>query len=110
MILKEGVVLSFSLQQPFNYNNVPYYIVMGILAGLVSVYYARAFTWTEKHITKVRNGWARAITGGLLLFVLLILFPPLFGEGYETIKTLSDINPGALAQTSVLKNMITNEA
>lgn len=110
MILKEGVVLSFSLQQPFNYNNVPYYIAMGILAGLVSVYYARAFTWTEKHIAKVRNGWTRAIAGGLLLFVLLILFPPLFGEGYQTIKTLSDINPGALAQTSVLKNMITNEA
>jgi chloride channel protein, CIC family len=109
MILGEGVLLSFFLQQPFNYANVPYYIVMGILAGLVSIYYARVFTWTENRITIIKNKWMRAIIGGLVLFALMILFPPLFGEGYETIKTLSNIRPQDLVQTSILKEFLNNE-
>jgi CIC family chloride channel protein len=109
MILSEGIILSFSLQQPFNSSNVPYYMALGILAGLVSIYYARVFTWTEHKMALVKNKWYKAITGGLVLFVLLILFPPLFGEGYETIKTLSATNPQTLAQTSILNKLFSNE-
>jgi len=108
VILKEGITLSFSLQQPFNYHNVPYYILLGIFAGLISLYYAKVFTWTESRIHQVENRWVRAATGGLLLFVLLLLFPPLFGEGYHTIKELANLNPGTLFQSSVLYSLISN--
>jgi chloride channel protein, CIC family len=109
VILEEGVTLSFSLQQPFNYHNVPYYMLLGVLAGLVSVYYARAFTWTESRMMLIGNRWKRAVTGGLLLFVLLLLFPPLFGEGYETIKSLADLDAAALMKASILNNLIGHE-
>jgi chloride channel protein, CIC family len=110
VILKEGVTLSFSLQQPFNYHNVPYYMLLGILAGMVSLYYARAFTWTESKMMLIGNRWSRAITGGVLLFILLLLFPPLFGEGYETIKSLADLHPATLTKPSILNDLIGNEA
>lgn len=110
IILKEGVIISFSLQQPFNYYNVPYYIVLGLLAGLVSLYYARAFIWMEGTMTMVKHRWIRTVIGGLLLLILLFLFPPLFGEGYNTIKSLADLNPQALIQKSVLQNLISTEA
>lgn len=109
MVLEEGVVLSFSLQQPFNYHNVPYYMVLGILAGMVSLYYARAFHWTEIRMIRIGNPWIRALTGGMLLFVLLLLFPPLFGEGYETIKSLADLQPATLTRSSILHNLVSNE-
>lgn len=102
IILKEGITLSFSLQQPFNYHNVPYYIVLGLLAGLISIYYARVFTKVENRIHNMDNRWVRAITGGLLLFVILLLFPPLFGEGYETIKRLAELKAGDLFHNSIL--------
>lgn len=101
IILKEGITLSFSLQQPFDYHNVPYYVLLGILAGLISIYYTRIFSLTESRIHRVENRWVRAATGGLLLFVILILFPPLFGEGYETIKELANLNPQTLFQNSL---------
>lgn len=106
IILQEGVILSFSLQQPFNYHNVPHYIILGILAGFLSLYYARMFTWVESKMRVVKNIWYRVVIGGLLLFVLLILFPPLFGEGYETIKVLSTLHPEELINASVLRNFI----
>jgi chloride channel protein, CIC family len=109
VILKEGVVLSFSLQQPFDYHNVPFYMLLGLLAGLVSVYYASAFTWIGKQLSHVKNDWSRAAAGGLMLFILLILFPPLFGEGYETIKALANLQPAHLAGASPIGEFIKNE-
>lgn len=109
ILLKDDVVLTFSLQEPFNYYNVPFYIVLGILAGLLSLFYERAFHFTEYKFNLIVNPWRRIVTGGLLLCVLLMLFPPLFGEGYETIKTLANNNPEYLTKTSLLKNFLQDE-
>jgi chloride channel protein, CIC family len=109
IIMKEGVILNFSLQQPFNYHFVPYYIILGVLAGFVSLYYSRTFTWVEGKIKVIKNRWIKAVLGGSLLFILLLIFPPLFGEGYETIKTLSNLNPQFLTRTSILHDFIQNE-
>lgn len=102
IILKEGITLSFSLQQPFNYHNVPYYVLLGLVAGVISLYYTRIFAWAENKMHQVENRWVRGITGGLLLFAIFLLFPPLFGEGYQTIKQLAETQPGELFQNSVL--------
>jgi CIC family chloride channel protein len=106
IILEEGITLSFSLQQPFNYHNVPYYVVLGLLAGIISLYYARIYSWTERRMHHIENRWVRAITGGVLLFVTILLFPPLFGEGYQTIKHLSELKTGELFETSILFSLI----
>lgn len=106
IILKEGITLSFSLQQPFDYYNVPYYVLLGIVAGVISLYYARVYTWTENKMHSVENRWIRALTGGLLLFVILLLFPPLYGEGYETIKQLANLHPENLFHNSILLSFL----
>ena len=106
IILKEGITMSFSLQQPFDYHNVPYYVLLGILAGMVSLYYTRAYSWAEHKMHQVDNRWLRAVTGGLLLLGMLLLFPPLFGEGYHTIKQLAELNADELFRTSILYSLI----
>jgi CIC family chloride channel protein len=57
----------------------------------------------------VSNMWGRVLIGGFLLFVLLIFFPPLFGEGYESIKSLSLLQPSQLTKVSVVNNLIQND-
>lgn len=109
IILQEGVVLTFSLTQEFNYHNVPFYIILGLLAGVLSLYYANAFHYAEARIAKIGGPWMRLTVGGLVLACLLILFPPLYGEGYETIKTLSNLHPSYLTQTSVLRDLLQND-
>lgn len=109
IILKEGVILSFSLQQPFNYHNMPWYIALGIVAGLISLYYARAFSAVEKAFGKLKNPWIKALIGGSILFLLILVFPPLFGEGYESIKVLSEYKVNELAQNSILYDLVQNE-
>ncbi|MGE0588123.1 MAG: chloride channel protein [Cyclobacteriaceae bacterium] len=109
IILGEGVLLSFSNVEPFDYNNTPFYILLGILAGLTSLYYTRMFTKVEHRIAQVNNPVSKVAGAGLALAVLLILFPPLYGEGYEGIKQLASLDHEMLFQNSILQPLISTE-
>ena len=109
IILEQGVILSFSLQQPFNYHNTPYYVILGLVAGFISLYYARAFVFIEHRFSRIKNVWIKVITGGLLLFILILMFPPLFGEGYESIKTLAELKTHEIVKNSILIDYLQND-
>jgi len=106
IVLEEGVILSFSLQQPFDYKNVPFYIILGIFAGGLSLYYARVFTWVDKKLKGITSPWLRVAFGGMFLLGLLIAFPPLFGEGYKTITELARLKPESLVTASALSGYL----
>ena len=109
VVLNEDMLLSFKLKQAFDYHNVPWYIVLGLLAGLVSVYYTRVFPKVESFFRKrKKHAWTNVIVGGSLLAVLIWLFPSLFGEGYDSIKTLADSHPGDLMTNSPFSVYSTN--
>jgi len=110
MILSHEILLSFNQEQNFNYQNTPYYIILGVLAGFVSIYHARTFRKVEhffNHFTK-RN-YVKAFFGASVLAILIFLFPTLFGEGYESIKTLSTANPEILLENTLLHSYKNNE-
>lgn len=91
IILGESSLFNFVLAQSFNYNNVPYYLLLGVLAGFVSLYYARIFKYTESRLHRANwNPYFKAITGGILLLIIYFVFPALFGEGYESVKEVAN--------------------
>jgi chloride channel protein, CIC family len=103
IILQEDVLLHFSLQEPFDYLNVPFYLLLGLLAGVCSYYYGKVFMATENYFKRFeKNKFVKVLIGGAGLFVLVLFVPPLFGEGYLSIKLLSDINPGFIFKNSIL--------
>ncbi|MCW3084116.1 MAG: chloride channel protein [Bacteroidetes bacterium] len=107
IIFRENVLLYFRLQQPFDYHNLPFYIILGVLAGFLSVYYVNSFDKTEHFIAKINSPVKRLMIGGLLLGLLIAMFPSLFGEGYESIKNLANGNIKELFKDSVLEKYIT---
>ncbi|MBX2924635.1 MAG: chloride channel protein [Chitinophagaceae bacterium] len=91
IILNESILFNFTLKQSFNYHNTPFYILLGMLAGFISLYYARVYKKTEGYIHRRKmNNYARAVMSGLILLVLYFLLPPLFGEGYEHVKLIAN--------------------
>lgn len=93
IILQESILFNFALKQTFNYNNVPFYILLGILAGFISLYYARVFKRTEKKVHENKmNGYVKAIAGGILLLSIYFILPPLFGEGYKSVEVVANGN------------------
>ncbi len=109
IVLSETVLLSFNQQQSFNYHYIPYYVLLGILTGFIAVYYARNFQKVEHYFSQNKlSPYKKALFGASILAVLIYVFPTLFGEGYESIKTLSDNDPGKLLENTLFSRFRNN--
>lgn len=109
IILSENILLSFRHISNFNYHNVPYYIMLGVVCGLVSVFYLRTFRRMERFFRlTIKSKIIRFIIGVSLLGALIILFPPLLGEGYSSITMLATIEPDMLFTGSPLLEFATH--
>jgi CIC family chloride channel protein len=102
VLMDETMRLEFHALQPFDYHNVGWYVVLGIIAGLVSVYYSRVFPRITGFFRKRKKfPWMNAVIGGTLLSLLIWCFPSLYGEGYESIKHLAELHPEKLLEHSL---------
>lgn len=109
IILSENILLFFRHISNFNYHNVPYYIGLGIVCGLISVFYLRIFRKLENFFRHtIKRGWIRFVIGVSLLGGLIVLFPPLLGEGYSSITTLATLDPSELFMGSPLLEFVTH--
>ena len=107
--LDETVLLNFKQQQDFDFHKIPFYVLLGILTGFVSVYYTRNFRRTEHFFQKLKlNPYKKALIGASILAVLIFVFPTLFGEGYESIKVLADKNPGEILENTLFSEFKDN--
>jgi CIC family chloride channel protein len=106
--LGKGVILPFKLEMTFQLHNIPYYIVLGILAGLVSAYFTRVTIRTESLYARISNPWARLFTGSAVLGVLILLLPPLYGEGYEILNQILNGEVAGLTSGSIFHSFSQN--
>lgn len=81
-------MFNFHLDNPFVMERIPYAILLGIACGLVSLYFTRAMDHVEDIFRRYSNPYVKLAIGGVMLSVLIFLFPPLYGEGYTTINLL----------------------
>lgn len=106
IILHESNLLFFKLKEPFDSNNFFFYVILGLLAGMVSLYYVNFFDKVESKFHKIKSRFTKWIIGGISLAFLFALFPSLFGEGYESIKALSEFRTDDLVKDSLLLKFI----
>ena len=75
--------------EPFLVQRIPWYLVLGAVCGLVSLYFTRGMNTLEQWLKRnIGNMWLKLLIGGVTLSVLIFLFPPLYGEGYDVIRQL----------------------
>ncbi|HQV85005.1 MAG TPA: chloride channel protein [Chitinophagaceae bacterium] len=107
IILAESSLFNFVLQQSFDYRNVPYYLVLGVMAGFISLYYARLFKGTEKRMLGWKmNGYMKTVAGGSILALIYFVFPPLFGEGYNSVKMVANGSLVTFADNTTLFSVL----
>jgi len=93
----------FGKYEPFAISRIPYLILLGIVCGLVSLYFTRGMNKIEGFFRKYQNPYTKLIIGGSMLSLLIFIFPPLYGEGYETIvKLLNGHSASVLDQSFFL--------
>ena len=67
---------------------VPYFILLGILAGFNSVYLTRCVLFFKSQFSKINTHYYKILLGSAVLSLSLFIFPQLYGEGYHSIKTI----------------------
>ncbi|MFH6937679.1 chloride channel protein [Flavobacterium sp. FlaQc-30] len=110
IVLDESILLSFKKQETFDFHNIPFYIILGLLTGFMAVYYSRNFQKIEHYFAELKIGpYKKALIGSSILALLIFIFPTLFGEGYESIKTLSETDPGKLLDNTLFESFRNNQ-
>ena len=100
--------LFFLIAKGWNMNAIPFYIILGILMGLISVYVTRTAIKTEKLFQSRKKPYQKAIIGGTILGIMVFILPPLYGEGYDSIKTLLSGEYKLLLDNSLFSQFASN--
>ncbi|WP_044117975.1 chloride channel protein [Alkaliflexus imshenetskii] len=99
--LGEGAEFTFMLEAPFDLDNLPFYVILGIVGGLVSLHMTWSTLYLERRMGKIQNPYVKWLFGGLVLSILIFIFPPLYGEGYDTITAMLSGNSDAIVANSI---------
>lgn len=83
-----AAMFEFNTYESFAIERIPYLILLGIVCGLVSLYFTRGMNRLERFFRAIKKPYSKIAVGGITLSILIFIFPPLYGEGYETIVAL----------------------
>ena len=82
-------LFQFHLDSEWVLERVPASIILGVVCGIVSLYFIRSMSMCENFFARLKqHAYAKLIAGGLILSLLIFLFPVLYGEGYKAINIL----------------------
>jgi len=94
---------------PFALKNIPFYIILGLFCGGCSIYFIRTTLWMEDKIGKMKNAFLKWILCAVGLGLLIFLFPPLYGEGYDSLGALLNGAEFSLDGQTPLAFLATND-
>jgi len=94
---------------PFSMGNIPFYIIMGVVLGFCSLFFTNVTLSLEDKLGKLKNSYLRWALCAITLGVLIFLFPPLYGEGYDSLSSLLQGNLFVVEGRTPLKLLTTSD-
>lgn len=81
-------MLSTPALTAFNMANLPLYVLLGGVCGAASVLFSKVYLGASQAVALLPSRMTRIWGGGILIGLALLLFPSLYGEGYEVVNAL----------------------
>ncbi len=104
----QGVQFYYKVDSLFELNKIPAFILLGIVAAFISLYFLRINKWVSKKFAPWK-ATHRIIIGGIALGILVYLFPPLFGEGYQALTDLLNNDSDSMFRNSFFYSYVDNK-
>jgi CIC family chloride channel protein len=102
------IILHSQIADDFNIAEVPFYVLLGVLASVCSIYFTKIYFKSNELFSKIKSGFARLLIGGLGLGMLVFFIPPLYGEGYDVINNLLQENYMYALDTNFFNDYLEN--
>lgn len=107
-LMGDEVLFSFAVTEAFSITNIPWYLLLGIGSGVLSLYFSKTTLFIESKFEKIRNTFVRLAIGGGILGILIFIFPPFYGEGYDTIMLFLKGDTDAVFRDTIIGNYQNN--
>jgi chloride channel protein, CIC family len=88
LFMGDTVLFAYSLTDIFTVSELPAFVLLGFFTGLVSIYFSTGLRYVEGKMETIPSVWVRWLIGGVVLAILIVMFPPLYGEGYDALTKL----------------------
>ena len=108
ILLSERNLIHFAITEDFGISDIPYFLILGVLTGLVSLYFNRITHLVTEKMDLIKSVFTRSLVGVALIGLLVFLFPPLYGEGYEAIRLIMTGNAEELLKFSLFYDLKDN--
>jgi CIC family chloride channel protein len=108
ILIGDESLFNFDLKDTFLASHMPYYLLLGILCGLVSLYFSKMVRSTERVMKDLNSQPMRILIGGAFLGFIVFFFPPIYGEGYSTLNMLIEGNSDQILDKSPFFSIIDN--
>ena len=102
------VLFDFDIIDSFSAGTIPFVIIFGLLAGLTSTYFSRVFMFIQNKFKKIKKLKNKLIVGSIVLGILIFLFPPFFGEGFNTIYNILSGNFYNIIDDTIFRSLDNN--
>ncbi|MCW8980830.1 MAG: chloride channel protein [Altibacter sp.] len=102
------ILLPFSIEDEFLLKDIPLYILLGAVAGFVSIYFTETYERFQKFFERIGSPIKRLIIGGMGIGILVYFIPPLYGEGFDVINNLVQGNPEKALENNFFDLDLTN--
>ncbi len=102
------ILLPFSITDKFALSDIPLYILLGAVAGAVSIYFTITYERIQKFFDRFGSPIKRLIIGGLGIGVLVYFIPPLYGEGFDVINNLVQGNADLALRNNIFQLDVDN--
>lgn len=102
------IILHSQIPDEFEINQVPFYILLGIIASICSIYFTKIYFRINKFFSGMGSPLHRLLIGGLALGTLIFFIPPLYGEGYEVINSLLQGNYSYALENNIFDEYLDN--
>jgi chloride channel protein, CIC family len=107
-LLGERIEFYFTIKDVFNFSAIPFYVLLGLFTGMVSLYFVKMNGYVEKLFHNVMKPYKKLIIGGIVVGIMIYFFPPLYGEGYTAMKSILSGKTQELLDSSLFYQMNDN--
>jgi CIC family chloride channel protein len=103
-LMGNGVLFSIQLDEMYKVSNLPFYALLGIFTGFVSLYFNRTTFMIEELMGRFKRNSEKVIVGGIIIGVIIFIFPSIYGEGYEFLRQLISGQGGNLINQNFINS------
>ncbi|WP_405295035.1 chloride channel protein [Algibacter sp. Ld11] len=97
----DDVILPFRIEDKFYLSDAPFYILLGVIAAFISIYFTEVYDRIQKLFDSLKSPIKKLIVGGTGIGLLVYLIPPLYGEGFDVINNLIVGNPEKALENNI---------